>query len=64
MFTLQNAIENGIPRVLSAIPMQTICESFIKRRAIRHLEKIDNNSAAGTETIFFDIRLQHLGLQK
>ena len=38
---LQNAIEkNGIPtRVLSAIPMQTICESFIKRRAIRHLEK-------------------------
>ena len=39
---LQNAIEkNGIStRVLSAIPMQTICESFIKRRAIRHLEKI------------------------
>ena len=38
---LQNAIEkNGIStRVLSAIPMQTICESFIKRRAIRHLEK-------------------------
>ena len=38
---LQNAIEkNGIStRVLSAIPMHTICESFIKRRAIRHLEK-------------------------
>ncbi len=38
---LQNAIEKkGIStRVLSAIPMQTICESFIKRRAIRHLEK-------------------------
>ena len=38
---LQNAIEKkGVPtRVLSAIPMQTICESFIKRRAIRHLEK-------------------------
>ncbi len=38
---LQNAIEkNGIStRVLSAIPMLTICESFIKRRAIRHLEK-------------------------
>ncbi len=38
---LQNAIEkNGVPtRVLSAIPMQTICETFIKRRAIRHLEK-------------------------
>ena len=38
---LQNAIEkNNVPtRVLSAIPMQTICEPFIKRRAIRHLEK-------------------------
>ena len=38
---LQNAIEkNDVPtRVLSAIPMQTICETFIKRRAIRHLEK-------------------------
>ena len=38
---LQNAIEknNVATRVLSAIPMQTICESFIKRRAIRHLEK-------------------------
>ena len=31
---LQNAIEknNVATRVLSAIPMQTICESFIKRR--------------------------------
>ena len=38
---LQNAIEkNNVPtRVLSAIPMQTICEPFIRRRAIRHLEK-------------------------
>lgn len=38
---LQNAIEKQkIPtRVLSAIPMQTICEPFIKRRAIRHLNK-------------------------
>ena len=38
---LQNSIEkNSVPtRVLSAIPMQTICEPFIKRRAIRHLEK-------------------------
>ena len=42
---LQNAIEkNNVPtRVLSAIPMQTICESFIKRRAIRHLERKSNN---------------------
>ncbi|MAZ79456.1 MAG: UMP kinase [Gammaproteobacteria bacterium] len=38
---LQNAIEKQkIPtRVMSAIPMQTICEPFIKRRAIRHLNK-------------------------
>ena len=38
---LQNSIEkHSVPtRVLSAIPMQTICETFIKRRAIRHLEK-------------------------
>lgn len=38
---LQNAIEknNVSTRVLSAIPMQTICEPFIKRRATRHLEK-------------------------
>lgn len=38
---LQNAIEkNNVPtRVLSAIPMQTICEPFIRRRAIRHLNK-------------------------
>ena len=38
---LQNAIEKqNIPtRVMSAIPMQTICEPFIKRRALRHLDK-------------------------
>ena len=38
---LQNAIEKQkiATRVLSAIPMQTICEPFIKRRAIRHLNK-------------------------
>ncbi len=38
---MQNALESfGTPtRVLSAIPMQTICEPFIRRRAIRHLEK-------------------------
>ncbi len=27
------------PRVQSAIPMHTICEPYIRRRAIRHLEK-------------------------
>lgn len=38
---LQNAIERlGVPtRVLTAIEMQKIAEPYIKRRAIRHLEK-------------------------
>ena len=26
-------------RVLSAIPMQTVCEPYIRRRAIRHMQK-------------------------
>ena len=38
---MQNALEQaGVPtRVLSAIPMATVCEPYIRRRAIRHLEK-------------------------
>jgi uridylate kinase len=38
---MQNALEKiGIPvRVLSAIPMAAICEPYIRRRAIRHMEK-------------------------
>jgi uridylate kinase len=38
---LQNALEKqGVfTRVQSAITMPTVCESFIRRRAIRHLEK-------------------------
>jgi uridylate kinase len=38
---LQNALENvGVTtRVLSAIAMQAVCEPYIRRRAIRHLEK-------------------------
>lgn len=38
---LQNALENmGIAtRVQSAIRMDTICEPYIRRRAIRHMEK-------------------------
>jgi uridylate kinase len=38
---LQNVIEKaGLDtRVLSAIPMTTICEPYIKRRAIRHMQK-------------------------
>lgn len=38
---MQGALEDiGVPtRVQSAIPMSTICEPFIRRRAIRHMEK-------------------------
>jgi uridylate kinase len=38
---LQNALEQiGIDtRVQSAIPMATVCEPFIRRKAIRHMEK-------------------------
>lgn len=38
---LQNALENiGVDtRVLSAIPMSSVCEPYIRRRAIRHMEK-------------------------
>ncbi len=38
---IQNALENaGVDtRVLSAIPMATVCEPYIRRRAIRHMEK-------------------------
>ncbi len=38
---LQSACERlGLQtRVLSAIPMQTVCEPYIRRRAIRHMEK-------------------------
>ena len=38
---MQSALEGiGIhSRVLSAIPMDTVCEPYIRRRAVRHLEK-------------------------
>ena len=38
---LQNSLEQkGSPtRVVSAIKMDTVCESYIRRRAIRHIEK-------------------------
>ena len=38
---LQDMMEkNGVPtRLLTAIPMQAVAEPFIRRRAIRHLEK-------------------------
>ena len=38
---MQTALERGgtPTRVLSAIPMASICEPFIRRRAVRHMEK-------------------------
>ena len=38
---LQNALEqiNVQTRVMSALPIQSICETYIRRRAIRHMEK-------------------------
>ncbi|MDX1736789.1 MAG: UMP kinase [Alphaproteobacteria bacterium] len=38
---MQGALEElGVyTRVLSAIPMQTVCEPYIRRRAVRHMEK-------------------------
>ena len=38
---MQNALEKmDVPtRVLSAIPMQSVCEPYIRRRAMRHMEK-------------------------
>lgn len=39
--SMQSALERaGVnTRVLSAIPMSTVCEPYIRRRAIRHMEK-------------------------
>jgi len=39
--SLQNCLESmNIPtRVQSAIPMTTICEQYVRRRAVRHMEK-------------------------
>ena len=53
---LQNSLEQrGIAtRVLSAIKMDTVCESYIRRRAIRHIEKKRIVIfAAGTGNPFF-----------
>ena len=38
---VQNALEQiGVPtRVMSAIPMAQVCEPYIRRRAMRHMEK-------------------------
>jgi len=39
--SMQSALERkgAATRVLSAIPMSTVCEPYIRRRAIRHMEK-------------------------
>ena len=53
---LQDAFERKgiVTRVLSAIPMRTVCEPYIRRRAIRHLEKGRAVIfAAGTGNPFF-----------
>jgi uridylate kinase len=53
---MQNALESiGVPtRVQSGISMHTICEPFIRRRAIRHMEKKRVVIfAAGTGNPFF-----------
>jgi len=38
---MQSALENAgmFTRLMSAIKMEEICESYIRRRAVRHLEK-------------------------
>lgn len=54
--TLQSALESKgvMTRVVSAIPMTTVCEPYIRRRAIRHLEKRRIVIfAAGTGNPFF-----------
>ncbi len=53
---MQAALERvDIPtRVLSAIPMSTVCEPYVRRRALRHLEKGRVEIfAAGTGNPFF-----------
>ena len=53
---MQNALEKtGVPtRVLSAIPMSSVCEPYIRRRAMRHMEKGRAVIfAAGTGNPFF-----------
>ncbi|MBP0493132.1 UMP kinase [Pararoseomonas indoligenes] len=53
---MQNALEKaGVPtRVQSAIPMASLCEPFIRRRAVRHMEKGRAVIfAAGTGNPFF-----------
>jgi uridylate kinase len=53
---LQDALENGgvFARVMSAVRIQEVCEDYIRRRALRHLEKGRVTIfAAGTGNPFF-----------
>ncbi len=53
---LQDSLEkNGVPaRVMSALPIHQVCEDYIRRKAIRHLEKGRVAIfAAGTGNPFF-----------
>ena len=53
---MQDALEKlgGVARVMSAIKINEVCEDFIRRRAIRHLEKGRIAIfAAGTGNPFF-----------
>jgi len=53
---MQDSLEkNGVPaRVMSALPIHQVCEDYIRRRAIRHLEKGRVAIfAAGTGNPFF-----------
>tara|TARA_Y100000590_G_scaffold299030_1_gene337122 strand:- start:815 stop:1531 length:717 start_codon:yes stop_codon:yes gene_type:complete len=53
---IQNALEKKLipTRVLSSIPVPAVCESYIRRRAINHLEKnIITIFAAGTGNPYF-----------
>lgn len=53
---MQNALEGlGVPtRVQSALPISAVCEPYIRRRAIRHMEKMRVVIfAAGTGNPFF-----------
>ena len=51
---------NGVDtRVLSAIPMQSVCEPYIRRRAVRHMERGGVVIfAAGTAILFYTTRIQ------
>ena len=52
---MQAALERvDVPsRVQSAIPMSTVCEPYVRRRAIRHLEKGRVVISPGTGNLYF-----------